>query len=168
MIALMSTITSMSEMEKADRCISDIARNGGHATLEQVYLCTKDAVYGYALSILKNTHDAEDVLHDCYISVYQTAHRYVSAGKPMTWIFMITRNLCLSKLRSRSCFSDVPEEDWERGILNPTNVFPQRIRSCWSTACVIADDEREILLLQTISVQSLFVERKIRIIYMSA
>ena len=151
MIALTSTISSMSEMEKVDRYISDIARNGGHAALEQLYLCTKDAVYGYALSILKNTHDAEDVLHDCYISVYQTAHSYVSAGKPMAWIFTITRNLCLTKLRSRSRFSDIPEEDWERYLTSNENIAIEDKIVLEHCLRDLADDEREILLLHVLS-----------------
>ena len=81
MIALTSTISSLSEMDKIDQVISDIAQNGGHAALEQLYLSIRDAVYGYALSILKNTHDAEDVFHDCFISVYQAAQSYVPKGK---------------------------------------------------------------------------------------
>ncbi|MBQ0026922.1 MAG: RNA polymerase sigma factor [Lachnospiraceae bacterium] len=151
MIALTSTISSMSEMEKIDRCILDIAREGGQAALEQLYLCTKDAIYGYALSILKNTHDAEDVLHDCYISIYQTAHSYVSARKPMAWIFTITRNLCLSKIRSRSHFTEVPEEDWEWYLESNDQVSPEDrivLEDCLRS---LEDDEREILLLHVLS-----------------
>lgn len=151
MIALTSTISSMSEMEKIDRCILDIAREGGQAALEQLYLCTKDAIYGYALSILKNTHDAEDVLHDCYISIYQTAHSYVSAGKPMAWIFTITRNFCLSKIRSRSHFTEVPEEDWEWYLESNDQVSPEDrivLEDCLRS---LEDDEREILLLHVLS-----------------
>lgn len=151
MIALTSTISGMSEMEKADRYISDIARNGGHAALEQLYLCTKDAIYGYALSILKNMHDAEDVLHDCYISIYQTAHSYVSSGKPMAWIFTITRNLCLSKLRSRSRFSDVPQEDWEQFLESNERVTAEDKVVLEHCLRDLADDEREILLLHVLS-----------------
>lgn len=151
MIALTSTISSMSGMEKVDHYISDIARDGGHAALEKLYLCTKDAVYGYALSILKNTHDAEDVLHDCYISVYQTAHSYVSAGKPMAWIFTITRNLCLSKIRSRSRFADVPEEDWERYLESNERVSAEDKIILEHCLRDLADDEREILLLHILS-----------------
>ena len=149
MIALTSTISSMSEMEKVDRCISDIAHNGERAALEQLYLCTKDAVYGYALSILKNAHDAEDVLHDCYISVYQAAPCYVSAGKPMAWIFTITRNLCLSKLRSR--FSDAPEEDWEQYLASNECVSAEDRIVLEHCLRDLADEEREILLLHILS-----------------
>lgn len=151
MIVLTSAIAGISEVEKVDRIISDLAQNNRHDALEQLYLLTKDAVYGYALSILKNTHDAEDVLHDCYLSVYHSALHYVSEGKPMAWIFTITRNLCLGRLRSRSRFSDLPEEDWE-------NYLEANEQVSWEDKIVLehclrdlAEDEREILLLHVLS-----------------
>lgn len=151
MIVLTSTIVNMSETEKVDRCISDIVRGNGHTALEQLYSCTKDAVYGYALSILKNSYDAEDVLHDCYLSVYQSAHSYVSGGKPMAWIFTIARNLCLSKLRSRARYSEIPEEDWDQYLKSNERIpIEDRIvlEHCLRD---LADDEREILLLHILS-----------------
>ena len=151
MIALTSTISSLSEMDKIDQVISDIAQNGGHAALEQLYLSIRDAVYGYALSILKNTQDAEDVLQDCCITIYQSAHLYRSSGKPMAWIFTITRNLCLGKLRSASRFSELPEEDWEPYLkANESISMEDRVvlEHCLRD---LQDDEREILLLHVFS-----------------
>lgn len=50
-----------------------------------LYRSTSGAVFAYALSVLKNRQDAEDVLHDCYVNIYQTAQAYRSEGKPMQW-----------------------------------------------------------------------------------
>lgn len=151
MIAMTSTISSMSETEKIENCILDMTQNDGHDALERLYFLTKDVIYGYALSLLKNTHDAEDVLHDCFISVYQSAHRYVSCGKPMAWMFTIARNLCNSKLRTRSRFSDIPEEDWEKFIQANDHVSisdKMVIEHCMND---LADDEREIVMLHALS-----------------
>ncbi len=151
MICLTSTISGISEMDKIDRYISDIAQSGSHTALEQLYICTKDAIYGYALSILKNTHDAEDVLHDCYIVVYQSASGYVSEGKPMAWIFTITRNLCLGKLRGRSRMADIPDEDWERSLEANARISMEDRVVLAHCLRDLADDEREILLLHILS-----------------
>lgn len=151
MIAMTSTISSVSETEKIEGYILDINQKDGHDALEQLYLLTKDIIYGYALSLLKNTHDAEDVLHDCFISIYQSANRYVSNGKPMAWMFTIARNLCLSKLRIRSRFSDIPEEDWEKFLQSNDHVSLNNkmiIEHCMRD---LTDDEREILLLHALS-----------------
>lgn len=151
MIAMTSTISSMSQMEKIESCILDINQKDGHDALEQLYFLTKDIVYGYALSLLKNTYDAEDILRDCFISIYQSAYGYVSKGKPMAWIFTIVRNLCLSKLRARSRFSDIPEEDWDKYLQTNDHVSYQNkiiLEHCMRD---LTDDEREILLLHALS-----------------
>lgn len=154
MIVLTSSISGIAEADKIEHCILEIARNDGnsaHSALERLYLQTKDAIYGYALSILKNSYDAEDILHDCYISIYQSADKYVSVGKPMAWIFTITRNLCHSRLRGRKRMSEVPEEDWERYIESNEGVSMEDrvvLEHCLKD---LRDEEREILLLHVLS-----------------
>lgn len=151
MIGLTSTLDLMSSQERIDRYLSDIARGEGHTALEELYLCTKDAVYGYALSILKNTHDAEDVLHDCFVSVYQAASGYISSGKPMAWIFTIVRNLCLGRLRAKSRVSDVPEEDVLRTLeASGSASFEDRllISHCLRE---LSEEERDIVLLHVLA-----------------
>lgn len=151
MICLTSTITGMSETDEIEHCLRDIARGSAAPALEKLYHCTKDAIYGYALSMLKNTYDAEDVLHDCYISIWQSAHNYSSAGRPMAWILTITRNLCLDKLRMRSRMTDLPDENWEQYLDSRSSISIEDkllIEFCLDR---LNDDEREILLLHVLS-----------------
>lgn len=80
--------------------IKAIAR-GDTRALGELYDGTHAAVYGFALSLLKNAHDAEDVLQDAYLRIYHGAPGYRPDGKPMAWILTITRNLALTVLRKR-------------------------------------------------------------------
>jgi len=119
--------------------------------IAEIYRMTSSAVYGFALSILKNTHDSEDVLHDCYIHLYSSASSYHSSGKPMAWILTITRNLCMTKLREKKRRNEADIEDWseyieESGTLTTEERFV--IRECMST---LSDDERQIVLLHALS-----------------
>mgnify|MGYP004567333923 CR=1 FL=1 len=91
----------VSGADELDRCIERVAMCDRDA-FAVLYRSTSGAVFAYALSVLKNRQDAEDVLHDCYVNIYQTAQAYRSEGKPMAWIMTVTRNLCLHKLRERS------------------------------------------------------------------
>jgi len=59
--------------------------------LSVLYHQTKSAVYGFALSILRNQPDAEDVMQDVYVKIYTSAKSYRSEGKPMAWILTIVR-----------------------------------------------------------------------------
>lgn len=92
----MSTVTAGSY--ELDYWLRQIGR-GDRDALEQLYNATSSAVYAYALSILKNSSDAQDAMHDTYLSILQKAADYRSQGKPLAWILTITRNHCLMLLR---------------------------------------------------------------------
>ena len=83
---------------------------GDTAALEALYRRTQTAVYSFALSVLKNAHDAEDVLHDCYVAAWNSAAQYHSRGKPMAWLITIAKNLCLQQLRAQRKTADMPED----------------------------------------------------------
>lgn len=73
-----------------DLLLSWIAQ-GNTDALAQLYHLASASVYSYALTILKNTQDAEDVLHDCFVRVYQSASGYQEQRKPLAWILTITK-----------------------------------------------------------------------------
>ena len=81
-----------------EKLICEMAE-GKTEKMEELYESTSTAIFGYALSMLKNRSDAEDVVHDCYLQVYKSCKNYNKQGKPLAWMITITRNLCLEKLR---------------------------------------------------------------------
>ncbi len=151
-ICLTSTmkIMDMGSEEALERYIACIA-NGNKEALSDLYRNASAAVYGYALSILKNSHDAEDVLHDCFVNIHANAQNYRSFGKPMAWILTITKNLCLQKIRERNKTSDIPEEDWQNYISDCHEMTVNDkviIEQCMT---VLNDDERQIVLLHAVA-----------------
>ena len=82
---------------------------GDGAAFKELYEQTASAVYGFALSILRNKHDAEDVMHDAFIKAYQGAVTYKPMGKPLAWLLTIVRNLCYSKVRAGGVCEDIAE-----------------------------------------------------------
>lgn len=76
-----------------------------------LYQQTRSAIFTYALSLLRNQADAEDAMQDTYLKIRSAAHLYRSEGKPMAWIFTITRNVCLMKLRKQQRFAAFPTDD---------------------------------------------------------
>ena len=53
----------------------------------------------YATSILCNHQDGEDVVQDIFISYFQNAHRY-DIKNLSAWLYKMTYNHCLNKLKS--------------------------------------------------------------------
>ena len=134
------------EARELERLLSGIAGGEPH-TLEKPYILTKDALYGYALSMLKNSHDAEDVLHDAYVSVYHGAAAYRPQGKPMAWLFTIVRNLCTSNLRRRKRGGEGSAENWEAFLESREGISPEDRLLLSDCLKKLGDEEREILLL---------------------
>jgi RNA polymerase sigma-70 factor (ECF subfamily) len=70
------------------------------AAFARLYQATAPKLFGVALRILKREDWAEEVIQDCFVSVWNHAGSY-SAGlsAPLTWMTSIVRNRCLDWLR---------------------------------------------------------------------
>ena len=145
-----NTHSTRTDSERVDSCLLRLA-GGDTAALGELYSLTSASVYGFALSILKNTHDAQDAAHDVYINVCNAVSAYKSCAKPMAWILTITRNLCLHKLRDRAKTADLPQEDWEPYIQANPALPPEEKLIISQCMTVLSDDERQIVLLHAVS-----------------
>ena len=123
---------------------------GDKEALSALYEHTKTAVYGFSLSILKNTHEAEDVLQEVYIKIYESASVYQSKGNPLAWILTITKNLSLMKLRKNKNHKDVDE--LKEILADNTNTDIAENKMLLSSVFEhISDEERNILMLHAVS-----------------
>ena len=89
--------------------ISQMAQ-GSTEALSQFYTATHSDVYAFALSLLSDSHHAEDVMQETYIRAYHGAAGYTHMEKPMAWLMTITKNLAFMKLRERKDrYEELPE-----------------------------------------------------------
>lgn len=135
------------ENELIENLMAKLAE-GDAASMGPIYDMTRTSVYAYALSMLKNTFDAEDVLHDCYLRLFAGAGGYVPQGRPMAYIMRIARNLCIDRLNERKLRADLPDEAWESLLKTEEN--PQSLPVAESLAR-LSDDERQIVLLHAVA-----------------
>lgn len=86
-----------------------------YAALKTLYDSTSGRLMGVASRILKNEHEACDVLQDVYLKVWQQAEDYSARGSVLGWLIVMTRNAALDRLRSqkrkREDLSDDPAGD---------------------------------------------------------
>src|SRR5574341_2302764 len=68
-------------------------------------------VFGLALRLTGNRQDAEEVLQDVFWSVLQHIDSFRSESKFSSWIFRITTNAALTKLRRRTRSRELPLEE---------------------------------------------------------
>ncbi|MEG0778511.1 MAG: RNA polymerase sigma factor [Oscillospiraceae bacterium] len=124
---------------------------GDKPALAALYEATRAAVYGFALSIVKNECDAEDVLQEAYVKIWSSSGSYNAQGKPMAWILTITKNLARSTLRERAKTADIPEEDWQMFYAPTTGTSSEDRIVLQAAMSVLKDEERQIITLHAIS-----------------
>lgn len=66
-----------------------------------LYEQTRGRIYAYALSILRQTQDAEDAMQDTFLKIRSAAHLYEPWGKPLAWMLTVCKNVCLMELRRK-------------------------------------------------------------------
>ena len=77
------------------------------ASLEALYARYASYVYALALRILGRSEEAEEVVQDVFWQLWKTETAYEPARASFrTWLFTITRNRCLDRLRRHRSRSD--------------------------------------------------------------
>jgi RNA polymerase sigma-70 factor (ECF subfamily) len=76
---------------------------GEEGALEQLYDRYGALAYTLALRMLGDSHQAEDVVQDAFLSIWRNADRYDPTRSSFrVWFLAIVRNRCFDKLRGRS------------------------------------------------------------------
>ncbi|MFK5883109.1 MAG: sigma-70 family RNA polymerase sigma factor [Candidatus Izemoplasma sp.] len=138
-------------LKVSDRIITRIAKNDVEA-FEQLYYDTSGAVFGLAMSIVANQADAEDVVQDTYISINNNAYKYQGNGKAMAWIFTITRNHALMKIRDRKKRIHVNLDDVHNlGVESNVEQEMYNEQLIQLLLKVLKEDERQIVIMYVMS-----------------
>ena len=143
-------VSSSKQAERLDNYILGIAK-GDKEALAGLYESTHTAVYGFALSLCKNVPDAEDVLQDVFVQIWNAAEQYTPAGKPMAWIFTITRNLALLCLRQKNKMIPFSAEDLQEHLEEISQVTSDDRIVLEALLKSLQDTERQILVLHALS-----------------
>ena len=132
-----------------EQCIQDMAGDD-LSGMERLYSATSTAIYAYALSLLKHRSDAEDVTHDVYLSVYRASNQYKRQGKPLAWMFTITKNLCLEKVRKQQRIASEPIDE-SYYLLEENGLSVEEKETLRLCMTILNDEEREIVILHAVS-----------------
>ena len=119
-------------MSKSDQELIADYQNGDTKAFDMLYDRYKKPVLNYALRVTGNRADAEDVVNEVMMAVFVKKDVYQPIAKFSTWIFTITRNSCITKLRKKkNIFSLwVRNEEGEDELLDPADpaaVLPDQL-----------------------------------------
>ena len=124
---------------------------GEREALAELYQRTRSAVYGLALSYLKNAQDAQDLTQDVYVQVWDRAEQYRLIGSPMGWLLAVCRNLCLMRLRREERHAALSEEEWDAIPARECGLDADERALLQGALASLADEERRIVLLHAVT-----------------
>lgn len=131
-----------------DQLILRVA-SGDRDAFAELYHRTDSAIYGFILSILKNRHDAEDVMQDTYLNISMGAVAYKAQGKPMAWILTIARNLARMKLREQKHASPTDLSELEFAV--PPDSSSEDRAVLEAVLKLLTNEERQIVMLHAVA-----------------
>jgi RNA polymerase sigma-70 factor, ECF subfamily len=85
-------------------------RSGSRDAFAQLYQRHKDALYDYCSRLLRNGPQAEDIVHDSFLTIWKEAPTLNDLGAFRSWLFSIARHKALNSVRGRKSFDELSEE----------------------------------------------------------
>ena len=124
---------------------------GEREALAELYQHTRLAVYGLALSYLKNVQDAQDLTQDVYVQVWNCAEQYCPSGSPIGWLLTVCRNLCLMHLRREKKNAALSEEEWNAIPVQECGLDADERALLQHALALIGEEERRIVMLHAVT-----------------
>lgn len=108
---------SRSERDDADNAALVRLQAGDAAAVADLYDRYKRTALGLALKIVRDAEEAEDVVHDAFMTIVERAHQYhPDRGSVAAWLLTTVRNLSLDRTRRRSRRAQIAEFDLKPNV----------------------------------------------------
>ena len=133
-----------------EQLLGEIAA-GDRQALAQLYHRARGAVYGLALSYVKNAQDAQDLTQDTFVRVWDAAPQYRPQGSPMGWVLTIARNLSLMKLREGQRKGELEEEQWNAIPAQAPGLSHEDRLLVQDALAALEEQERRIVVLHAVT-----------------
>jgi len=87
--------------------IVELLQERNEKAISLLYENYSDTLYGVAFKVVKDEMLAQDVLQESFVKIWKKADSYdPTKAKLFTWLFRITRNTAIDKLRSSKTKTD--------------------------------------------------------------
>ena len=124
---------------------------GDISAMDELYRLVSTDIYAFALSKTGNSKDAEDIMQDTFVRIYQYSRGYEPQGKPLAWIFTIVSSLANRKFIIDQRCSPLEEPDksipdgkeFENSVIDAE--FLKQLMK------VLTQEEQQIIVLHIVS-----------------
>lgn len=107
-------------MNKNYALLKEIAK-GDQSAFRKLYDINKEIVYNLALKYVQNQQDAEEILQDVFIKIYNNATKFNYQSSVITWIYRITINTSLNYTKKNKRYSSVELDEHGKGLTSYTH-----------------------------------------------
>lgn len=95
-----------------EQMLIERVKEGDHRAFELIFDRYVSRVYRQALRLTGNEADAEDVVQDVFLLAYRKAKTFQGKSEFSTWLYRLTMNAALTKLRQRKREKEVSLDDY--------------------------------------------------------
>lgn len=144
-------------MEEEQQWIQQILA-GNKQTYANIIDHYKNPLYATILRMTKNPHDAQDLLQEAFIKVYQQLEKYDKKGSFSSWLYRVAINHCMDTFRKKHVKTSHIELNEEQ-VADPNHpevVFLKKEESRQVERLIgtLPEDERLIILLRYVNEMS--------------
>jgi RNA polymerase sigma-70 factor (ECF subfamily) len=112
-------------MVKDEKDLLDQFGEGDRHAFSALVDLYKKKVYFLAYDMVRNHHEAEDISQDVFLRAYKSAHTFRRDAKMSSWLYRITVNASIDRLRkNKIAFDELNEEICQNSFFTasaPTN-----------------------------------------------
>ncbi|WP_373371223.1 RNA polymerase sigma factor [Stigmatella ashevillensis] len=83
----------------AERVLLARLRQGEPEAFEELVREHQDRVYDFCVRMLGDREEAHDLVQEIFVSVHQNLRKFREDAKLSTWLFRISKNQCLNRLK---------------------------------------------------------------------
>ncbi|WP_243346717.1 RNA polymerase sigma factor [Parabacteroides sp. FAFU027] len=105
-------------------------RKNDHKAFRVIVESYQAMVFSLSFRLLCNEEEAKDTVQETFLKVWMNIEKYRTDTKFSTWIYTITTNLCLDKLKSaRYTTTGSTQPEIAERLISPENIEQQLINS---------------------------------------
>ena len=116
-------------LKPMDTRLAKLARKGDQRAFAEIVELYKDKLYHLGYRMTGNRQEAEDVVQETFLRVFNNLDRYDENQKFSTWIYRIATNLCIDRLRKRKNVYSLDAESGDHEGLDGYSMLPSDDRT---------------------------------------
>lgn len=124
---------------------------GDSEALDELYHLTERSLYAFTVSLTRDHEMALEIMQETYLKILSAAHLYKPMGKPLAWIFTITKNLYYNEIKKSGRYDtqDPAELSNDKKFSYVTDADDRLVLD--AVLEKLTEEEREIILLYAVS-----------------